>query len=129
MSALLGKADGGFFMVTRRNFLIRASAALVCAPAVVLAASLMPIRSVILPTGRYYGFVERVFLSAVGPPATELINTGLSAEEAARELNRRRTVNMNDAPWEALQVLGVIRAWQDVKPRRPWGQAINMRSG
>jgi hypothetical protein len=25
MSALLGKADGGFFMVTRRNFLIRAS--------------------------------------------------------------------------------------------------------
>jgi hypothetical protein len=106
-------------MVTRRNFLVRASAALVCAPAVVRAASLMPIRSVILPTGRYYGFVERVFLSVVGPPATELINAGLSAEEAARELNRRRTVSMNDAPWEALQVLGVIRAWQDVKPRHP----------
>jgi hypothetical protein len=39
-------------MVTRRNFLVRASAALVCAPAVVRAASLMPIRSVIKPTGR-----------------------------------------------------------------------------
>jgi hypothetical protein len=81
----------------------------------------MPIRSVILPTEPYYGFVERLFLSFVGPPATELINAGLSAEEAARELNRRQTVNMNRAPWQARQVLGVIRAWQDVNPRRPLG--------
>jgi hypothetical protein len=106
-------------MVTRRNFLVRGSAAFVCGSAVVRAASLIPIRSVILPTGGYYGFVERAFLSIVGPPATELISAGLSAEGAARELNRRRTANMNNAPWEARQVLGVIRAWREVKPMRP----------
>ena len=101
-------------MITRRDFLIRTSAALVCAPAVVRATNLMPIRRIILPTAHYYGFVERLFLSSVGPPATELIHAGFSAEEAAREMNRRRITNMNGAPWEAQHVLGVMRMLQEV---------------
>ena len=101
-------------MITRRNFLIRTSATLVCAPAIVRATGLMPIRSITLPTVPYHGFVERLFLSLTGPPATELISAGLSAEEAAREMNRRRITNMNGALWEAPHVLGVMRMLQEV---------------
>ena len=105
-------------MITRRNVLIGASATLVCAPAVIRVAGLMPIRRIILPTAHYYGFVERLFLSVAGPPATELINAGFSAEEAAREMSRRKIINMNSAPWEARHVLGVRQMWREVETSR-----------
>jgi hypothetical protein len=48
------------YRMTRRNILIGAAASLICAPAVVRAASLMPVRSLILP-------IERPFrLNALG---------------------------------------------------------------
>jgi hypothetical protein len=52
---------------TRRSILIGAAASLICAPAIVRATSLMPIRDLILPIERplpigpqYAGFCERV---------------------------------------------------------------------
>jgi hypothetical protein len=51
--------ERGFFMISRRDCLIGASAALMTAPAIVRAGSLMPVRSVIIPSGcNYYGFVS-----------------------------------------------------------------------
>ena len=50
-------------MITRRNCLIGASAALICAPAVVWAGNLMAIGGVIMPVQRnYYGFVDRLWI-------------------------------------------------------------------
>lgn len=53
-------------LITRRNVFMGAGALLLCAPAIVRAASLMPVRSLILPTQRpWAGFCERVFYSAL----------------------------------------------------------------
>ena len=56
----------------RRSILIGAAASLICASAIVRAASLMPVRSFILPTERqiyagspYAGFVERLFYQSL----------------------------------------------------------------
>jgi hypothetical protein len=50
-------------IITRRNCIIGASAALICAPAVVRAGNLMAIRGVIMPVQRnYYGFVDRLWI-------------------------------------------------------------------
>jgi hypothetical protein len=46
-------------IITRRNYLIGASAALMCAPAVVRAGNLMAIRPV---QRNYYGFVDRLWI-------------------------------------------------------------------
>ena len=48
-------------LITRRSIFIGAAASLICAPAIVRAASLMPVRSLILPIERpSAGFVERL---------------------------------------------------------------------
>jgi hypothetical protein len=50
-------------VITRRDCLIGASTALICAPAVVRAGNLMAIRGVIMPVQRnYYGFVDRLWI-------------------------------------------------------------------
>jgi hypothetical protein len=53
--------------ITRRGIFLGAAASLLCAPAIVRAASLMPVRSVVLPIWeelypgpQYAGFVERL---------------------------------------------------------------------
>jgi hypothetical protein len=47
--------------ITRRSILTGAAASLICAPAIVRAASLMPVRSLRLPiTPKYAGFCERL---------------------------------------------------------------------
>jgi hypothetical protein len=58
-------------MIDRRDFLICASATLICAPAVVRAESLMPVRGVILPVqsivpvrSNYYGFCDRLWIDS-----------------------------------------------------------------
>jgi hypothetical protein len=52
------------FMISRRNFLITTSAALITAPAIVHIANIMPVRKVILSfQGNYhYGFVSRLWI-------------------------------------------------------------------
>ena len=50
-------------MTTRRQFLIGISAALVSAPAIVRAGSLMKVRGIIMPIpGNYYGFCDRLWI-------------------------------------------------------------------
>jgi len=54
-------------MITRRNILFGAGATLVCAPAVIRAASLMKVRGIVLSARvfvtqrNYYGFVDRLW--------------------------------------------------------------------
>jgi hypothetical protein len=54
-----GRQRKGFSMITRRNCLIGAPAALICAPAIVRAGSLMAIRGV-PAQGAYYGYCDRL---------------------------------------------------------------------
>jgi hypothetical protein len=53
-------------LITRRSILGCASAVLVCAPAIVRAENLMPVRTLRGPVGpQYAGFVERLFYHAL----------------------------------------------------------------
>lgn len=53
-------------ILTRRTLLIGAGASLLCAPAVVRAASIMPVRQVIVSSPRpYAGFADRLFFDAL----------------------------------------------------------------
>jgi hypothetical protein len=53
-------------LITRRNICIGAVASLLCAPAIVRAANLMPVRRLPFPYGpQYAGFVDRLFLHAL----------------------------------------------------------------
>jgi hypothetical protein len=49
-------------LIRRRSILIGAAATLLCAPAIVRAANLMPVRRLPFPFGRQYaGFLERLY--------------------------------------------------------------------
>jgi hypothetical protein len=53
-------------LITRRSILVGALASLLCAPAIVRATSLMPVRRLPFPYGpQYAGFVDRLFLHAL----------------------------------------------------------------
>lgn len=53
-------------LITRRSIFIGATASLLCAPAIVRAANLMPVRRPPFPFGpQYAGFVERLYLHAL----------------------------------------------------------------
>ena len=53
-------------LITRRSIFIGATASLICTPAIVRAASLMPVRSLRGPIGpQYAGFVERLFFHSL----------------------------------------------------------------
>lgn len=63
--------------LTRRTILIGAAASLICAPSVVRAASLMPIRGVIVPANQIYmGFVDRLRLHCM----EQALRSGWNAE-------------------------------------------------
>ena len=97
-------------MHTRRDFLIRASGILVCAPSIVSAQNLMTIRGIVLPTERhYFGYVERLYVHLHLAKIRMLQNAGMSAHQIAGELNRSGSRAINNIPWDAGSVLGVIR--------------------
>src|ERR1700730_3684410 len=53
-------------LITRRSIFVGAAASLLCAPAIVRAANLMPVRRLPFPFGpQYAGYVERLFLHAL----------------------------------------------------------------
>ena len=53
-------------LITRRSIFIGAGASLLCAPGIVRATNLMPVRRLPFPHGRQYaGFVERLYLAAL----------------------------------------------------------------
>src|ERR1700739_2433077 len=53
-------------LISRRSLFIGAAASLLCAPAIVRAANLMPVRRLPFPFGpQYAGYLERLFLHAL----------------------------------------------------------------
>ena len=78
---------------TRRSILIGAAASLLSAPAIVRAASLMPVRRVSFPYGpQYAGFVDRLFLHAL----ENSLEAGLRAGRTSIELCGR-TIQIDSA--------------------------------
>jgi hypothetical protein len=83
-------------MIARRTLLIGASATLLCAPAIVRAASLMPVRGIIaLMQQNYYGFVYRLWIDSLyrsgklqGAALTHAIEHGLLDHISETELRR-----------------------------------------
>ena len=87
------------YRMTRRNIFIGAAASLICAPAVVRAASLMPVRSLILPIvqwprlnglGHFYRRNHYHYLDfqlRTGLPMTTTVDYGIiSVADARRDL-------------------------------------------
>ena len=63
MKALISNHNG---LITRRSILIGAAASLICAPAIVRATSLMPVRRLRGPIGpQYAGFCERLMYQSL----------------------------------------------------------------
>ena len=63
MTAPISNHDG---LITRRSIFIGAAASLLCAPAIVRAAGLMPVRSLRGPIGpQYAGFCERLMYQSL----------------------------------------------------------------
>lgn len=53
-------------LITRRRIFVGAAASLLCAPAIVRVANLMPVRRLPFPYGpQYAGFVDRLFLHSI----------------------------------------------------------------
>jgi hypothetical protein len=53
-------------LITRRSIFIGAAASLICAPAIVRVANLMPVRKLPFPYGpQYAGYVDRLFLHSI----------------------------------------------------------------
>jgi hypothetical protein len=81
--------------LSRRRFILAASASVICASAIVRAVSLMPIRAV-RPVGpQYYSWCERTFIHCLTPHLSELSRAGMSAYGIAAELNRRKVSAIN----------------------------------
>ena len=96
-------------LITRRSIFIGAAASLICAPAIVRVASLMPIRGIVLAERNYYGFVDRLYVHSYLPTIRKCQDAGLSAHGIANEMNNYGSRSMNGDSWDAGRVLGVIK--------------------
>ena len=100
-------------LITRRIILIGAAASLLCAPAIVRATNLMPVRRIILKSDlNYYGFVDRLWASSFYSTIIERQNAGLSANEIAAEMNAKgyKYPWAGETPeWNARRVLEKIQ--------------------
>jgi hypothetical protein len=96
-------------MIDRRSF-VGSVGALLLAPAVVQASSLMRVRGNILPIEWcHYGFVQRLYVDCHINRIRMLQNTGMSAHEIAADFNRRNSLAINNSDWDAGRVLSVVR--------------------
>jgi hypothetical protein len=69
-------------LITRRSIFIGAAASLLCAPAIVRAANLMPVRRLPFPYGpQYAGFVDRLYLHALEGSSQAALRTGRASVE------------------------------------------------
>ena len=69
-------------LITRRSIFIGAAASLLCAPAIVRAANLMPVRRLPFPFGpQYAGFVDRLYLHALEGSLQAALRTGRASVE------------------------------------------------
>ena len=107
--------------ITRRGFILAASVSLLCAPSIVRAGSLMPIRAIGPVEPPYYGFVHRWFINGVTPHLSELHQAGMSAHGIAGELNRRNVGAMNGVPWKPDSVISATKLMKMFNPGwRDW---------
>jgi hypothetical protein len=68
--------------VTRRSIFIGAAASMLCAPAIVRAANLMPVRRLPFPYGpQYAGYVDRLFLHSIESSLKECLRAGRTIVE------------------------------------------------
>jgi hypothetical protein len=101
-------------LITRRNVLTSASAALIHSPLVVRAINLMPLRGIILPPEKlYFGFCERLSVHLHLPKITQ--NEGFSLHQIATELNRRGPKPWIDRPWDPQFVTGILKLDERIK--------------
>ena len=109
MTALIpGPHDDRQF--TRRSIFIGAAVSLICAPAIVRAASLRPVRGIVFPEMHQFGFVERLYVHLHLPEITRLQNVGLSAREIAADMNAlNRTAFTFGGAWDADRVIGLLK--------------------
>src|ERR1700681_605451 len=84
--------------MTRRRSIIGAAAALVCAPAIVRATNLMPVRRLPFPFGpQYAGYCERLFFQSLdGDLRSGKMNTHLNGK-IVPEIDARRIVSYAQA--------------------------------
>src|SRR5215475_9278623 len=97
-------------VITRRSFLVTTPAALIFAPPFVQATNLMTLRGIVLPLEHsYFGFVDRLYVYLHVSKITRLQNVGLSLHQVADELNKYRSTAMNWVPWDAQNVISVLK--------------------
>jgi hypothetical protein len=85
MTALIPNIDHGS-LLTRRS-IIGAAASLLCAPAIVRAVNLMPLRRLPFPYGRQHaGFVERLYFHALESGLQTALRTGRTNIEFAGQI-------------------------------------------
>ena len=78
MMALIPNNDQNI-LITRRSVFIGAAASLLCAPANVNIANLMPVRRLPFPNGpRHAGFIERLFLHSIESSLQDALRRGLT---------------------------------------------------
>src|ERR1035441_10149200 len=94
-------------LITRRSIFVGSAAFLMCAPAIVRAASLMPVRS--LPIGpRHASFVDRLFYHS--------LDCGLRAGRMSTVLNGK-----NVPAADARRLVAYARAQGWLPPEATWG--------
>ena len=103
-------------MITRRSFLVTTPAALIFAPPFVQATNLMPLRGIVLPLERsYFGFVDRLYVYSHVSKIRRLQNVGLSLHQVADGLNKYRSTAINGVPWNAQNVISVLKRDEQIK--------------
>jgi hypothetical protein len=71
-------------LITRRSIFVGAAASLICAPAIVRVANLMPVRRLPFPYGpQYAGYVDRLFLHSIESSLQAALRTGRTILEAS----------------------------------------------
>jgi hypothetical protein len=106
----------GFCMITRRSFFGNATSAIFCAPAIVRAGALMPLRGIVFPIEpNYFGFVDRLYVHTYVAQITRLQNNGLSLYEIAAGMNKQKLPVMNGRAWNAQRVLGILKRHEQIQ--------------
>jgi hypothetical protein len=81
MTAPILVSDQG--LITRRSIFIGAAASLLCAPAIVRATNLMPVRRLPFPYGpQYAGFVERLYFHSLESSLQAALRAGRTSIES-----------------------------------------------